>query len=208
MSSPVDTYIVDSASIAARLLRVSEADETVSAEEQAQHLLSEARAQAQTLRDEARQQGFREGLSEGAERFRLALEQLNEQRNALEEDYQRICDALEPEVLKLSLEIASKIVTHEVQQAPETVLQVLRLALRQLRDRGHVRLRVNRADIEMVRGAREDIAEWLDGVRDLEIIEDRRVEQGGVIVESADGILDGRQSSQIDEIHKRLEEAA
>lgn len=206
LSNP-DTYILDSGAIAARLLRGSSPDDAPSPEEEAARILSEARAQADALREAAREAGYREGLSSASERFQQALEDLQQQRETLEEEYQRICDALEPEVLKLALEVASKIVTHQVEQAPETALDVLRLCLRQLKDRSGVRLRVNREDLEMVRAAREDIAEWLDGVRDLEIIEDRRVQPGGVIVESSDGVLDARAASQIDEIHRRLAEA-
>ncbi len=177
------------------------------AQREADRLLREAQNSTESTRRAAWEEGFAEGFRQAAEQWKQSLEDAQRERDSVLRQLEELSTSIEQECLKLALQIAEKIVRHEIETRPETVKDILALALRQLKDRANVRILVNRADLEMVRTAREDIARWAEGLRNVEIVEEPRVERGGVIVESSDGILDARPSVQMDELKRKLEEA-
>ncbi len=177
------------------------------AEEEAGKLVEQARSTAEQTRRSAWEEGFAEGHREAAEQWKGILEEAARQRDSVLQQLEELSGHIEQECLKLALHIAEKIVRHEIETRPETVKDILGVALRQLKDRANVRILVNRMDLETVRAAREEIALWAEGLRNVEIVEEPRVERGGVVVESSDGILDARPSVQLDELRRKLEEA-
>lgn len=177
------------------------------AQREADRLLREAQNSTESTRRAAWEEGFAEGFRQAAEQWKQILQEAERERDSVLQQLEELSANIEQECLKLALQIAEKIVRHEIETHPETVKDILALALRQLKDRANVRILVNRADLEMVRTAREDIARWAEGLRNVEIVEEPRVERGGVIVESSDGILDARPSVQMDELKRKLEEA-
>ncbi|MEI6916615.1 MAG: FliH/SctL family protein [Armatimonadota bacterium] len=202
-------YVFEPAGLVARVLRGKVKGLGLpSPQEEAEAALQAAHSEAESIRQAAYSEGFEAGMQEGASQWQRAMANLVQERETLQEGYEQHVSSVEPEVVELSLDIAQKIVAHEIAETPETVISVLRLALKQLRAREGVRIWVNQADLELVRSAREDIADWVEGLREVEIEEDRRVGRGGVMIESSDGILDARPSSQIQEITRRLQEAA
>lgn len=178
------------------------------AREQAEDILVAARQEAELLRSEARGQGYEEGLAElDSERLMLA-EKVREIEETANGQVEQFWEQIEPELLGLSVAIAKKIIRHEVEMNDGFVLETVKTSLRQLRDRQDLKVRVNPADYELVRGRKEDIAGSCDGVRTVEVIDDRRVDQGGCILESGSGTLDARLDSQIVEVERALMEAA
>jgi flagellar assembly protein FliH len=75
-----------------------------------------------------------------------------------------------------------------------------------------VRIRVHAADLESVKAHREELLTLVDGIRQLEIVADRRVGPGGCVVETLGGVVDARVETQLDEVESALracrEEAA
>jgi flagellar assembly protein FliH len=109
-------------------------------------------------------------------------------------------------VLKLSVEIARKIVRREIEKDDEFIIDAVKAGLHQLSSRQDLKIRVNSADSEMVKEHRDDLTASFDGMPPVEVIEDRRVPQGGWIVESTSGRLDGRVDTQLNEIERSLTE--
>ena len=59
-------------------------------------------------------------------------------------------------------------------------------------------------DLETVRAFREDLTALVDGIGQLEIVEDRRVSPGGCVVETTGGTIDARIETQFTEIESLL----
>jgi flagellar assembly protein FliH len=112
---------------------------------------------------------------------------------------------VEPELVRLAVTIGEKIIAQELELRPEMVVNLVRNAMRRVRDREALRVSVNPHDLEQVRAAREDLISAVDGIKKLEVIEDRRVDRGGCIIESQNGTLDARISTQMEEINRALE---
>jgi flagellar assembly protein FliH len=111
-------------------------------------------------------------------------------------------------MLDLALEVARKVVREELMQQPAHVLAIVRDALRRVQGFGRLRIRVNPLDVDLLRQNRPSLLQVVDGVEGIEIVEDRRVDQGGCVIETEQGVYDARIRTQLGEIERVLREAA
>ncbi len=135
----------------------------------------------------ARSQGYEAGLEQGRserEQETLRLRQLAESLDgALDSLDFRLAD----EVLSLALDVAKQVIAGELAARPERILDVVRLALRQMAESTReARLLLNPEDAQLVRPI---LNEQLDKSR-LRIVEDARIVRGGCLVETPQGDLD------------------
>ena len=63
-------------------------------------------------------------------------------------------------------------------------------------------MRVNPADIERMREHRDELLA-LGDVKNIRVIEDQRVDRGGVVVETDGGTIDAKISTQLNEAPQR-----
>lgn len=186
------------------------------ANEAALMIVAKAEAEADSLREDARRIGYEEGLEVARKDVEARLTAEFEMRiENLRADLDKILETIETqrvelwknaekEILAFSLDIARKVIKTEVHQEKTVVLEVIRQALRRVVDKDQVRIRINPADIELVRAQREDLMLVLDGARNLEIIDDRRIEAGGCVVETSAGTIDAKIDTQFEVITHSL----
>lgn len=170
---------------------------------------AELASQADSARqvDSAREHGLAQGIRAAEESYRAKLARLDSLSASLQQERAEFFSRIEPELVRLSIAIAEKIIQRELDTQPDTVLHLLRTALKRIRDREQLRISVNPRDFDQVKQAREDLLSAVDGLRKLEIIEDRRVGPGGSLIESPSGTLDARINTQLDQISQALTEA-
>jgi len=202
-----------------RPLQAGMSDGTIARMKKRSDPISAVREKAKLIEDEAlkaaaeiRQTAWSEGYAEGCKAAEGQYQELLDKTQREIEEFGREKDeywqSIEPELVSLAVEIAEKIIRSEVSARPEAVLDVARSAIRQIRQRESVRLRVNPGDLEVVKSNRTELLETTDGVQHLEVVDDRRVDHGGVVIESDDGMLDARIKTQLSEVEKALAEAA
>ncbi|CEK20431.1 flagellar biosynthesis/type III secretory pathway protein [Chthonomonas calidirosea] len=187
------------------------------AEQAAQALLDEAQQKAKLLEGEGYRQGFEKGYYDGkikgeAEVRAELTRQAEAERQALRQDLQnfvqlveaqrrRIWEELEPQVVQLVFELARKVIKQEVEASKEVALSVIKNALLRVADSASLCIRVSPRDLETVRSHREELLEMLDHLPHVEIIGDRRVGDGGCIVETPNGNVDARIETQLAELN-------
>ena len=191
------------------------AEQAESAEEKAQAIVEEAKATADKLiadalretediHDEAYQAGYDAGFKE----FEARTAAFDSQAAELEKDVQQQVEeswhSLEPEIVKLSIDIARRIIREEISLNQDIVLGMVREGISQLRERQQIRVHVNPADYETMRSHKDEIAGSFDGMRSMEITEDRRVAPGGCLIETSNGDLDARVDTQLAEVERVL----
>lgn len=123
----------------------------------------------------------------------------------LEKEKKQIYANAEHLLLKLSFEIVKKITSCEVRQNAEIILSVIRKAISYIGDREHLVIRVSPSDFEKVSERKDYWAPVADRLQEIIIEKDDRIEQGGCIVESNSGIVDGRLGVQIEELNILIE---
>jgi flagellar assembly protein FliH len=174
----------------------------------AKEMVERATVRVTEIEAQARAQGHEEGVAAG----RAAAEaQLAESVSALEEvvkgalaQRNGVIENAEPELVRLAMAIAERIVYDHVAIDPNVVLENVRHALTRLVGREVVTLRVNPADLAVIRQYRDSMASSND-VEHLRIVEDQRVDRGGVMIETDAGTIDAKISTQIREARRALE---
>ena len=183
---------------------------------EAAELIEDAKTQAEALREAAWQEGFYQGGTEARAAAQAEMraewaarqEALRLELAAIAPDIAAAREKLwlsqESEMVALALDIARQVIKTEVTQNPAVVHAVLANSLRRITDKENVRVRVSVSDAPRVKEAREDLMEVVDGLRFIEIVEDRRVSDGGCVIETNAGTIDAKIETQLAEVARAL----
>jgi len=183
---------------------------------EAERILDAARTEAEKLRLSGREQGYTDGLKAGMElgktegreegltELRGALDRWLTMGDALTEAWRTRFEGLEEEIKDLSMAIAEKLVQAHLTAAPDSVIGVVREAMRHAAEAGQVTVIVNPRDAALVRDAKEDLGPILKGAGRFEIIEDEKVEQGACIVETKTQVIDATRKTRLDNLRDTM----
>lgn len=184
----------------------AEDDLVEKAEQQAMDIVRAARAEADSIREKAYAAGYNAGLVKATSDAGCLLERLERDIAGVAAERAALVDSLEPEVLKLCLEIVEKIIRHEIKTDQRVVIRQIKSCMRRIRDREQIDVRVSPQEVEYVRAQRDELLSIAEGARGVSIIDDRRISPGGCIVESASGTFDARIETQVEQVRKKLME--
>ena len=180
--------------------------EVMAASVEARHLLEAAQkeaadivASAEGQRAAAVEAGYRQGFgraaAEWADTIRAARERV---QGALEE--------ARPQIVRLALKVAEKILRQRIEAAPEAIVPMIDEALRSFQGQNPMRLviHVNPADHSVLEARRQ---RWLDRqplIGSLSIVADEAVSRGGCRLESDFGTVDATIETQLATIERHL----
>jgi flagellar assembly protein FliH len=77
-------------------------------------------------------------------------------------------------------------------------------ALRKVKGRGNIIIRVNMADVKLSTDHIKDFIKLVEGAKSIQVVEDSTVDQGGCIIETDFGEIDARISSQLAELESKI----
>lgn len=178
------------------------------AQAKAYEKMVEAESEAKLIRKRAYDEAFLAGKEAAQQELEAKRTELATLLEEVEAERVSFFDRMEPEVARLSITIAEKVIARQLEVHPETVVDLVKNAMRRMQERETLRVRLNPDDVPIVRAAREDLLSEINGVQKLELIDDRRVGRGGCVVESNNGVLDARIKTQLEEMERVIEEAA
>ncbi len=177
------------------------------AEATAADIVTSAQARVAQIEEEARTRGCRRGYDEGRQAAHDELDPvfktMREMIEGMRAQREGFIASAEPELVRLAMAIAERIVHTEVSNTRQVVVENVRAALTRLVSREVVTLRVNPADHETIRQYREAIVAASD-VGHLRVVEDQRVDRGGVLVETDAGTIDAKISTQLREAKRAI----
>jgi flagellar assembly protein FliH len=171
--------------------RMSQAEEVMD-------VLAEARAEAEQIRQNALEEGYAQGRAEALEALQPALAALGA---AAEQVHAEALDAaaeLERRAVELGLALAHKVLAGALAVEPERVLDAVQGALRGIVERERIIVLVNPDDLEIVRGAIEELKASLGGIDHCVVESERRVARGGCIVRTPVGDIDARVETKLE----------
>jgi flagellar assembly protein FliH len=184
----------------------------------AEHLVAQARGRALDLvtdaerrvteiETQARDRAHEQGLSEGRAAVQAEMDEMLETMRGLLDmarvERHKIIESAEPEIVRLAVAISERVLNQHVAVDRNTVLEMTKSAIVRLVNRETVTVRVNPADIESMREHREQLMSMND-IDNLRIIEDQRVDRGGVVIETDAGTIDSKISTQLREARRLL----
>jgi len=151
--------------------------------------------------EEGRQLGRTEQFVQMGEMERKRIEGAAQLSEQVAREHDSFLHSVEPEVVKLALSIASRILRHEAQMDPLFLAGAVRVALGQLAETISVRLRVPAADFKL----------WFDTIANLPslrarptVIADKEMVLGDCVIETDMGSVDLGLGSQLKEIGRGL----
>jgi flagellar assembly protein FliH len=189
------------------------------AEIDAKRILDEAQSKAaateasvnqktEQIENEAFDKGYREGHDKGfqggqdevkrlVDRLHLIITKAIDKRN-------EIIEESETQLINLVLLIAKKVIKVISENQKNVVINNVIQALRKLKSRGDVVIRVNLSDLELATEHTKDFLKMVENVKSVTIMEDSSVDKGGCIIETDFGQIDARVSSQLHEIEEKI----
>jgi flagellar biosynthesis/type III secretory pathway protein FliH len=165
----------------------------------AAEILKEAEEKAIMIESEARQQGYKEGMDLARSEIAQATEIIKNVADSILENRQRLINDIEDNIVSLAIEIVEKVVAEQIKVDPKVVLSVAKKALMVATEREHLVLRINPDDLDVVKSGKDEITSLMDGIQKIEIIPDRRIGRGGVVLETRVGNVDARIQSQLEQ---------
>lgn len=155
------------------------------AQQKAKQIIDDAERGREAIFEQARQEGYAKGLSEWNEVLLRAKRRAEEMAKAQQET-----------VLRLSVRIAEKIIGQELKQHTETIVEIVREALKDSRPGRHLTIQVNEAEAETVRGRISRLKQMVPAA-EIEIVGSPSISPGGCSIESELGIIDARLETQL-----------
>ena len=177
------------------------------AKERSLELVQEAERRANALHEAAKSEGFEQGVSDGRAAASAEMDEMLETMRGLIEmaraERHKIVEGAEPEIVRLAVAVAERVLAQHIAVDRETVVEMTRSAVARLVNRETVTVRVNPADIEAMRDHRDRIMS-MNAIDNMRIIEDQRVDRGGVVLETEAGTIDAKVSTQLREVRRLL----
>jgi flagellar assembly protein FliH len=177
---------------------------TAKAKQEADRIIQEAKEEAERLKVQAEQQGYQDALQQvqkEANQIRLQAQQVLQQAEQVREE---TFATMEQEIISLAVEIAEKLLSTQLQLNPDIVVEVAKEALHLVKDREQVTIYVNPEDIGAYIGRKPELVQMLSDRARLSIIADAKVEPGGCLVQTEQGIVDATAVVRWQEIMKAL----
>jgi len=151
-------------------------------------------------RTEGREAGFVEGKAEAdrlVERTQTILQRAQDKRA-------EILEETEQEIISLVLLIARKVIKVISESQRNVVISNVVQALRKVKGRGNIIIRVNIADLKLTTEHTKDFINLMEGAKSIQVVEDTSVDSGGCIIETDFGEIDARIASQLAELESKI----
>lgn len=168
---------------------------------QDRNIVSRAQAEAVSIKEAARQEGYQEGINQAAKDVEELRVKFEEFYNYKEEVYERVSGC----IMDIALEIAKKIINKEIETDKEATLSIIKGAVEEVnKTENKITLKVMPKDVEIVRDKVPEIFEGNYIEAKISVIPDPSIKEGGVIVETSNGLIDATIETQIAIIEKAL----
>lgn len=197
------TQIIDDAkNKAAEIINNAKAD--------ADKIISDAQSravqEAETTRKQGFDEGFKQGLAEGNDKFKndavLSLKALDTLASSTFEVKKNIIKSADRDIVELITAISSKVCNKVFNE--DLLYEITLKAIEQLKDKESITIIVSPELSERIAKYSEKFKAEIQQLNSVKIIEDASLSCDGVIVESPLSRVDSRLSSQISEITDKL----
>jgi len=161
---------------------------------QAKKVLADALLQAEQMKRDAYEKGHAEGYGKGEAvalvKYDEKIEQLGRMMEAVERQRAVVQQDYEKDLLPVILAVADRLVHHEISVNQKVILSCLKMAMQFVAESAVIRVHLHPDDFARIREASLRNPELLSGRKQLDLVEDERVGQGGCLLRSDFGEVD------------------
>lgn len=178
------------------------------AQEQAADIVAKAKAEQDGLREASRKEGYDNGHEEGYKAGNDEVERLVDRMHKILEAVmsrrEDILNETEQQIVELVILMTRKVVKIISENQKSVVMANVLQALKKVKGRGDVTIRVNLGDVKLTTEHIQDFIRQVENVKNITVLEDSSVEKGGCVVETDFGAIDARISSQLTELETKI----
>jgi flagellar assembly protein FliH len=178
------------------------------AKQKAQEIENSSRMAFEAERKEAEDRGRAAGREAGFVEGKAEVERLVQRTQTVLERAQdkraEILSETEQEIIDLVLLISRKVIKVISDNQRNVVISYVVQALRKVKGRGNIIIRVNMADVKLTTEHVKDFIQLLEGSKSVQVVEDSTVDSGGCVIETDFGEIDARISSQLAELETKI----
>ncbi len=182
------------------------------AETETRAMMTRAEQEGQEMMRQKQKEGFEKGKREGTEAGRKELAAALIRAKDIEKEMKKkaaeMMTALEPEIVRLILAIAKKVIHTEITMNTNVVFSVVKQAVKKVTDKTKMTVKINPQDYEVLQSQRQELLKLNSEIEELVITEDERILSGGCIIESPLDTVNSQIESQFQEIMQAFSEIA
>jgi flagellar assembly protein FliH len=164
------------------------------AQQEAEKMLASTNEKIQRIEREAYQKGHRKGEEDALQAHQEVLEDYYQSTRQVlievNELRQKIYKYTEVEILALSIDIAEKLVCHQLELKPETIVDIARAACIQAKECEMVIIYAAPEQVETLKARQDEFSAQLYRSKRLEFIADSTIKSGGCRIETEQGFID------------------
>ncbi len=161
---------------------------------QDRNIVTRAQQDAISIREVAKKEGYNDGLKKAQADLKDIKDKLSGFFNCKEEVYNKVSGC----ILEIAMEIAKKIINKEVDENKEYIISMIKGLLDDInKTENKIILKVSPKDVEIVKDKTTEIFSGQGFEAKISVIPDNSIEDGGVILETSNGIIDATINTQI-----------
>ena len=149
--------------------------------------------------------GYLEGQKDAEQTYSQKIIEINETLNLAREQKIQELLASQDLIIKLSYEIAHKVVMNNPEILTEQIVDLVKKSLEKIRDSEKVEIHINQIDFNRVNEALPIFKKILQGKSDIIIQVEQHIDPGSCEIITRMGMIDAKISTQFDEIKKALQ---
>jgi flagellar assembly protein FliH len=161
-------------------------------------------AERKDAEDEGRVAGREAGFDEGKAEVERLVNRTHTVLQRAQDKRAEILEETEQEIISLVLLIAKKVIKVISENQRSVVISNVVQALRKVKGRGNIIIRVNMVDLKLTSEHTKDFINLVEGAKSVQIVEDTSVDEGGCVIETDFGEIDARISSQLMELESKI----
>lgn len=149
-------------------------------------------------------EGFEKAFAEGKEELKSMLSRLEKIMAETINKRNEIIENSEKQLINITASIARKVIKGITERDQSVVLRNVSEALKKIKGKGQITIRVNLADLPIATNHKKDFYQMLDNIENVSILDDPGVDKGGCVIETDFGDVDARIETQLDEIETAI----
>jgi len=157
-----------------------------------------------TAQDKGKEEGKEAGYAEGKAEVERLISRTQVMLERAQNKRGEILAETEKEIIDLVLLISRKVIKVISENQEGVIISNIIQALRKVKSKGTCLIRVNMEDLQLATEHKEEFIKLVEGVKDIQILEDTTVDKGGCIIQTEFGEIDARISSQLTELENKI----
>ncbi|MBP1949123.1 flagellar assembly protein FliH [Virgibacillus litoralis] len=156
--------------------------------------------------DEGYKKGFELGKQEGQDQYKELLTNANKIVESATKDYHSTIDQSDETILELAIHVAEKIIKKELNENPESFIQIVNTAIKEIKDQSELSIYLHPNNYELVMKQKDEIVQLVDKDLNVSFYINDQLKEDSCLIEHPFGRIDASIDVQLQELREVLYE--